>query len=200
MPRNSDRDQVLRKKRTNEILQHAVELFAKKGLDATKISDIAQKAGMSHGLIYNYFKSKEEIYGSLIQVNLISFKEKLEMGIETGKSPKILLEEIVHALDIERCEGAEFQQVFEEQIMFSDAVSTELKESLSKGYEEVVQLLTQIIENGIQEKEFIPGVAEYHAFYFLTILQGSISIKSKKLNKSYGSTMLSYLFNQENKN
>ncbi|MBA9088439.1 AcrR family transcriptional regulator [Fontibacillus solani] len=194
MPRNFDRDQELRRKRTNEILQNAVELFAKKGLEATRISDIAQKAGMSHGLVYNYFKSKEEIYASLIHINLSSFKEKLEAGTDSGKSPKEILEEIVRNQDFERCEGAEFHQVFEEQLIYSDAVSAELKESLNKGYEEVIKLLTRIIELGIERGEFIPGIAEYHAFYFLTILQGSVSIKSRKMhNESYGINMLSYL-------
>lgn len=45
-------------------------------MEATKISDIAQKAGMSYGLIYNYFKSKDEIYMSLIKRNLNGFIEE----------------------------------------------------------------------------------------------------------------------------
>ena len=49
------------------ILGTAVKLFALNGLAATKISQIADGAGMSQGLMYHYFRSKEEIYVELIR-------------------------------------------------------------------------------------------------------------------------------------
>lgn len=47
--------------RRREILDTAIELFYKKGFSHTSISDIAQKAGISQGLCYRYFPSKEAI-------------------------------------------------------------------------------------------------------------------------------------------
>ena len=61
-----DRNQQLRDERREEILQAALGVFACKGFVATKISDIARKAGMSHGLVYHYFKSKDEIFTELV--------------------------------------------------------------------------------------------------------------------------------------
>ncbi|WP_339315086.1 TetR/AcrR family transcriptional regulator [Paenibacillus sp. FSL R10-2734] len=194
MPRNINRDQELRKERTNDILKHAVELFAQKGLEATKISDIAKKAGMSHGLIYNYFKSKEEIYASLIHLNLISFKEQLEELYQT-KSPKELLEGIVRDFDKRKWNEAGFHYFFVEQIINSDAVNLELKEALNRDYDEVLAFLSKIFKEGMENGEFLPGVPEYHAHYFLTVLQGTIVFSSKKLPQNiYGYTMLSYLY------
>lgn len=52
--------------RRQEILNGAMMLFSKKGYDKTSISDIAAYLGISQGLCYRYFKSKEEIFESAI--------------------------------------------------------------------------------------------------------------------------------------
>jgi TetR/AcrR family fatty acid metabolism transcriptional regulator len=43
------------------ILQAAVRVFAQKGYHACRVSDIAAEAGVAHGLLYHYFRSKEEV-------------------------------------------------------------------------------------------------------------------------------------------
>lgn len=47
----------------------AVELFADNGYSSTSISQIAEKANISKGLLYNYFKSKEELLHAIISRN-----------------------------------------------------------------------------------------------------------------------------------
>lgn len=56
--------------RRQEILQAALELFVKKGYAATKITDIAEKASMSVGLLFHYFESKEKLYEELVTLGL----------------------------------------------------------------------------------------------------------------------------------
>jgi AcrR family transcriptional regulator len=43
------------------ILQAAVRVFAQKGYHACRVSDIAAEAGVAHGLLYHYFRSKEDV-------------------------------------------------------------------------------------------------------------------------------------------
>lgn len=52
--------------RKKEILEAAVIVFKEKGYDKTSISDIAKSIGISQGLCYRYFKSKEEIFDSAV--------------------------------------------------------------------------------------------------------------------------------------
>jgi AcrR family transcriptional regulator len=47
--------------RREEILQAAVRVFAQKGYHACRVSDIAAEAGVAHGLLYHYFRSKEDV-------------------------------------------------------------------------------------------------------------------------------------------
>ena len=43
------------------LVETALRLFFRKGYDATAIRDIAKEAGVSLGLLYNYFESKEAL-------------------------------------------------------------------------------------------------------------------------------------------
>ncbi|WP_413375972.1 TetR/AcrR family transcriptional regulator [Alkalihalobacillus sp. 1P02AB] len=52
--------------RKEQIMRAAIKVFAENGVKLTKISMIAKEAGISHGLVYHYFNSKEEVlYQSL---------------------------------------------------------------------------------------------------------------------------------------
>src|SRR5438045_3314275 len=43
------------------ILDAAVRVFARKGYHASRVGDIAEEAGVAHGLLYHYFSSKDEL-------------------------------------------------------------------------------------------------------------------------------------------
>jgi len=43
------------------ILQAAVRVFARKGFHSSRVGDIAEEAGVAHGLLYHYFDSKDEL-------------------------------------------------------------------------------------------------------------------------------------------
>lgn len=59
-----------KERRRQEILQAGLELFVTRGYAATKIADIAKKVGMSTGLLFHYFESKEKLYEALVQMSL----------------------------------------------------------------------------------------------------------------------------------
>lgn len=59
-----------KEKRRNEILSAGLDLFIRKGYAATKINDIAEQVGMSVGLLFHYFDSKEKLYEELITLGI----------------------------------------------------------------------------------------------------------------------------------
>jgi AcrR family transcriptional regulator len=65
-PRTEQQYEEIRESKKNLILDTALELFATEGYYPTSISKIAERAGISKGLIYNYFKSKEDIIRTII--------------------------------------------------------------------------------------------------------------------------------------
>lgn len=61
MPRRPEQFEELREKSRKKIISAALELFANKGYGSSSIDNIAKKAGISKGLIYNYYKDKKSI-------------------------------------------------------------------------------------------------------------------------------------------
>jgi TetR/AcrR family transcriptional regulator len=67
MARSKALNERMRDERRAQILSVALGLFAAKGLAATRIADISAGAGISQGLLYHYFRTKEAIYVELIR-------------------------------------------------------------------------------------------------------------------------------------
>ncbi|MCL1847031.1 MAG: TetR/AcrR family transcriptional regulator [Coriobacteriia bacterium] len=68
-----------KEKRYWEILNAALDLFIRKGYAATKVSDIAQAVGMSTGLLFHYFESKEKLYTTLIEFGIQGPQQVMEL-------------------------------------------------------------------------------------------------------------------------
>lgn len=92
-----------KEKRREEILAAALDQFIRRGYAATKIKDIAAKAGMSVGLLFHYFESKETLYTELIKLGV--------------SGPRGMLEAI------EQVEPLEFFRLCAEQTLFYAASS-----------------------------------------------------------------------------
>ncbi len=65
-PRSQKQFKEIREEKKALIMETALELFATEGYFPTSISRIADKAGISKGLLYNYFESKEELIREII--------------------------------------------------------------------------------------------------------------------------------------
>ena len=53
--------------RRRELLDAAVQVFARKGFRAARVGDIAEEAGVAHGLLYHYFRSKDEVLETIFR-------------------------------------------------------------------------------------------------------------------------------------
>lgn len=67
MPRSREQNEFIKDETRQKIVDAARGLFAKKGLAATSVADIAAAAGISAGLLYHYFASKEQLFGELVR-------------------------------------------------------------------------------------------------------------------------------------
>ena len=73
--------------RPEEILEAALELFAEKGFAATRMNDVAKKAGISKGTLYLYFESKEAIFRAVVQDMVAPQLEREEAMVEAYQGP-----------------------------------------------------------------------------------------------------------------
>jgi TetR/AcrR family transcriptional regulator len=56
--------------RPGELLSAALELFVEKGFAATRVEEVAKRAGVSKGTLFLYFSSKEELFKAVVRENI----------------------------------------------------------------------------------------------------------------------------------
>ncbi len=88
-PRTKAQFEEIREAATERILNSALEVFGTYGYESATISQIARHAGISKGLIYNYFSSKEDLLKSLID-NLIQHESSLMTEIFNQDASRFL--------------------------------------------------------------------------------------------------------------
>src|SRR5947207_15804909 len=68
------------------LLDAAVRVFAPKGYHASGVGDIAEEAGVAHGLLYHYFKSKDELLEAVFHENSRLLVARVQSVEETDRA------------------------------------------------------------------------------------------------------------------
>ena len=70
LPDSQARRSRRKEARPGELLSAALDLFVEKGFAATRVEEVAQRAGVSKGTLFLYFPSKEELFKAVVRENL----------------------------------------------------------------------------------------------------------------------------------
>jgi AcrR family transcriptional regulator len=65
------------------LLEAAVRVFARKGFHQSRVGDIAEEAGVAHGLLYHYFRSKDEVLETIFRetwTQLVADTQRIELA------------------------------------------------------------------------------------------------------------------------
>jgi AcrR family transcriptional regulator len=84
--------------RRRQILDAAGVVFAQRGFPATRISDVAEQAGIAQGTIYRFFESKDDLALAIFESGGIEGRRALERILEEGdrSDPESMLREYIH--------------------------------------------------------------------------------------------------------
>jgi TetR/AcrR family transcriptional regulator, fatty acid metabolism regulator protein len=77
-------------KRRN-ILDAAIRVFARQGFHSTRVSDIADEAGVAYGLVYHYFDSKDEVLNELFAERWSLLLAAIDEADASAESPRTKL-------------------------------------------------------------------------------------------------------------
>lgn len=88
-PRTTKQNEEIRQQTRKQIIDAAFELFANEGYSKTSIAAVAKKAGISKGLIYHYFESKEAILEAIFDQLVALGDEMMSFPEEFGPAEKI---------------------------------------------------------------------------------------------------------------
>ncbi len=110
-PRTKQQFKEIRKTTREKILSVALELFAKKGYHEASISQIAKKAKISKGLMYNYFKNKEKLLEEIVLDGFNKIAE-LDYGLDSNENPQKKLKNLIDSTLNHLYENLKYWQLY----------------------------------------------------------------------------------------
>jgi AcrR family transcriptional regulator len=152
--------------RRRQLLDAAVRVFARKGYHASRVGDIAEEAGVAHGLLYHYFKSKDEVLEAvfhenwnLLQMRIASVEKTDEPAADQLRHiSAIVLRTWLHLPDVVTVVIREFGR------------SPELAERIGE-LAQPIDVIERTIKRGVERGEFRSDIDPRMA---ATVVYGSI--------------------------
>lgn len=181
-PKSKEANQEALDKRRNQILAAALKVFAEKGFAATKISNIASEAGLSHGLMYHYFKTKNDIFTELVRSASNVFLAITEYGAKYDTSPidKIrVITEMLVSIGYSR-RSAYHLNIFE-QAYISEGIPDSARKIINDNLSSNIKLIAEIISEGQNLGQMIQGDPLKLAFAYYSMVRGMTGMQSKSL-------------------
>jgi AcrR family transcriptional regulator len=168
-------DNELAQTRRKGILDAAMTAFDRQGYTATTVDDIAAAAGISKGSIYNYFRSKQDLFSQLfnraIAKDEADVDALLAVGSPAGRKLCDLLDYWHHGLEVDLKIGRLTLEFWAAAARDSD--DSPLAENLHASYERMIARIRQFIQSGIERGEFDPAInAEASARLFIGLIHG----------------------------
>ncbi len=137
------------------ILEAALKVIAENGFHRSQISKIAKEAGIADGTVYLYFKNKEDILISLFQQRLGDLVSMFNSSVSKTNSAEEAIRKIceIHYTELEQ----NVNLAYVTQIELRQS-SLELRKAIGLAVKPYIQLIEEILEQGVQEKLFRPDL------------------------------------------
>jgi len=170
MPRTEEANQRLREEQRVKILDGARKVFARKGMAAT-MAEVAAAAGVSQGLAYRYFASKEalfqELFEQTVQSSIAGIQRIPKMPGTPGERLGFLLSRTWEG----RREHPEMYQLMY-QVLEDEATPDSIRELVGRQGKAFQNLLRQLIVEGQATGEIIAGDPDQLVIVVLACFDG----------------------------
>lgn len=167
-PLNDHKLEQLRDERREQIKKAALKVFARRGLVGTKMSMIAKEAGISQGLSYRYYSSKDELFIVLVKDAMEeTAKAFATLGLMQGTSTEKIREFTIRMLDASNRHSFMLIQ----QVQTSDEVPDKAIDIVQQyPTSSFIEQISPIFKEGQEKGEFSKGdPAELLMLYFSVI-------------------------------
>ncbi len=168
-PRTHEQQATIRERSRRNLLTSALELFARKGYHETTMSELAQSAGVSKGLIYHYYPGKKELLSALIEEGFSSFPEPADL-LNQGDSRTVLALLLDGFLSLTQ-DSVRFWRLYF-SLMMQPVVFEQAAGQFQSNFREMRNLLTELFreldyEQPDQEALFFAGAVEGILFHYM---------------------------------
>jgi len=159
----AERKEREKKRRRNEILDAAEEVFFEKGLKEATMDDVAERAELSKGTIYLHFSNKEALYIGISLRAMAVLKEKFENAVKSHDNAGERLMAIGRAYTDFAYEYPYYfrTMTFVEQLQPLSHDEAEEDPYVKQCHESgigVLQILAEVIKAGVEEGYLYPEI------------------------------------------
>ncbi|WNG39228.1 TetR/AcrR family transcriptional regulator [Archangium violaceum] len=171
MPRTAEQNQRLKEERRRALLKAAREVFARRGLAATKMTDLAAAAGISYGLVYHYFPDKESVFAALVEE---AVRGGIELLASARRRPGTPWEQL-HYVCTRLLEGIREEPsipLILVQAHASESVPAVVEQALDRYSTQFNRHLEELIASGQKAGQIVNVPATELARTFLATVQG----------------------------
>ncbi|MDD5474979.1 MAG: TetR/AcrR family transcriptional regulator [Syntrophales bacterium] len=167
------REKAQRKK---AILKAARRLFTEHGFRPVTVESIAKKAELSKGAVYLYFKSKEEIYGQILQSDIESFHREMLQTFQPGRQASKILFDFADAyIDIFLNEREQFRTLMNFMLNAENLkLSRDVRKEIIRETNSTISLLEKILQLGVDSGEFM-NIKPHKIYSLRNILWGLLN-------------------------
>lgn len=147
--------------RPSELASAALELFVERGFAATRLDDVAKRAGVSKGTLYLYFDSKDELFKAIVREGIVSRFVEFEERMRAYEGSSADLMHLLVKTWWQKVGATKLAGI--SKLMISEAGNFP---ELAKFYHDEVivrgiAIFTAAIKRGIDSGEFRPVDLEY---------------------------------------
>jgi AcrR family transcriptional regulator len=143
-----ERPQGAEEKR-RQILDAAVRVFARHGFHTSRVGDIAEEAGVAHGLLYHYFSSKDEVLQTVFRENWRELVTRFEQVADSDSAADEKLRGIVKILLRTWRNDPDLVTVMVREVGRSPQLASQV-DDIGKGF----AVIQRVIEDGQSEGVF----------------------------------------------
>ena len=145
--------------RRNQLIDTALEVFAQKGFAETTVKELAEAAGVAQGLLYHYFKSKDDLLEAVIERH--SFLPQLRhiLASPNQRPAKEVLSEVANGLYTLLDQKQDLVRI----LLHESRTNPKVLEISHNLHQEVLQLLTRYLVARINAGELRPHDANVTA-------------------------------------
>ena len=162
-----------------KIFEISMDLFAKKGYDATSIEEITSVVGIAKGTLYYHFSSKEEILEFLISEGMKLLKHSLELKSRIANT----FEEKVHAMILVEVKVVDKYESLINLVMNEFCGDGKRNEKCRECVYECVDVIENVLKNGIENGDIKECDTRAVAFEIFGVICSGVMLRYENNKK-----------------
>jgi len=141
----------------HELLDTAIDCFARFGYQATSIDRIAREAGVTKGALYYHFKDKEDLLFEAVKNRVGQWERRVVEEVRPATSAEMRLRQVAHVC-LEHATKSNHRRMIVTLMVESLDTSKPLSAEFRAMMDRFRTFLREVIESGQRQGEFRPGI------------------------------------------